>query len=285
MPDIQHTGTSGNRAQFKDLNNGAFAEVMAVAGQNVASAGFSASGASVLDTFFVQTPFVGSGVSFNQASGSINILTGTTINAEFLCRSVAAYRGSMRKRFTLTASQRIANANLAIMLADLLGESLAYTINSATSVTVALPGHTLDATNVGQFVNIAAITGAAAVPGRYAIALLNAYLDPATSLEIRIRTERSTLEYYDKTCAQTTVAVSDRKDSYARFVLPVLAPDLSYADLTIKEGGTASQSWDKLASSEIGQNEKNSIARDLKLYCERDTYAMYAIWKQLNDLI
>ena len=170
MPDIQHTGTSGNRAQFKDLNNGAFAEVMAVAGQNVASAGFSASGASVLDTFFVQTPFVGSGVSFNQASGSINILTGTTINAEFLCRSVAAYRGSMRKRFTLTASQRIANANLAIMLADLLGESLAYTINSATSVTVALPGHTLDATNVGQFVNIAAITGAAAVPGRYAIA-------------------------------------------------------------------------------------------------------------------
>ena len=68
-------------------------------------------------------------------------------------------------------------------------------------------------------------------------------------------------------------------------VLPVLTPDLSYADLTIKEGGTASQSWDKLASSEIRQNEKDSIARDLKLYCERDTYAMYAIWRHLNDLI
>jgi hypothetical protein len=68
-------------------------------------------------------------------------------------------------------------------------------------------------------------------------------------------------------------------------VLPVLAPDLSYADLTIKEGGAASQSWDKIASSEIGQNEKDSIARDLKLYCERDTYAMYAIWRHLNDLI
>jgi hypothetical protein len=68
-------------------------------------------------------------------------------------------------------------------------------------------------------------------------------------------------------------------------VLPVLAPELSYADLTIKEGGTASQSWDKIAVSEIGQDEKDSIARDLKLYCERDTYAMYVIWKNLNDLI
>jgi len=68
-------------------------------------------------------------------------------------------------------------------------------------------------------------------------------------------------------------------------VLPVLAPELSYADLAIKEGGTASQSWDKIASSEIGQDEKDSIARDLKLYCERDTYAMYAIWKYLHDLV
>ena len=68
-------------------------------------------------------------------------------------------------------------------------------------------------------------------------------------------------------------------------VLPVLAPELSYEDLAIKEGGTASQSWDKIASSEIGQDEKDSIARDLKLYCERDTYAMYAIWRHLQNLV
>jgi len=67
-------------------------------------------------------------------------------------------------------------------------------------------------------------------------------------------------------------------------VLPALAPELSYADLAIKEGGTASQSWDKITSSVIGQDEKDSIAHDLKLYCERDTYAMYAIWKHLHDL-
>jgi len=67
-------------------------------------------------------------------------------------------------------------------------------------------------------------------------------------------------------------------------VLPVLT-DVSYDDLAIKEGGTASQGWDKITSSEIGQAEKERIAADLKLYCERDTYAMYAIWRYLNGLI
>ena len=68
-------------------------------------------------------------------------------------------------------------------------------------------------------------------------------------------------------------------------VLPVVAPELSYADLTIKEGGTASQTWDKIATGQIPQDEKDTLARDLKLYCERDTYAMYVIWKHLHDLV
>jgi hypothetical protein len=67
-------------------------------------------------------------------------------------------------------------------------------------------------------------------------------------------------------------------------VLPVLVPELSYADLAIREGGTASQSWDKITSEEISQSEKNQIARDLKLYCERDTFAMFAIWRFLQRL-
>lgn len=67
-------------------------------------------------------------------------------------------------------------------------------------------------------------------------------------------------------------------------VLPVLVPELSYKDLAIQEGGTASQSWDKITSEEISQAEKNVAARDLKLYCERDTFAMYAIWRFLQQL-
>jgi hypothetical protein len=138
-------------------------------GQMVDGAGFSAVGASVLDSFF-NAPIVSGSVSYNQAAGSLNILTGTTANSEFLARSVKSYRGSMRMRFSISASQRIANNNLAVMLADLIGEGLSYTINSATSVTVSVPEHTFNATNVGQFVQFGGITGAAAVPGRYAIA-------------------------------------------------------------------------------------------------------------------
>jgi len=147
------------------------AQAMRLVGQNATGAGFSAVGASVLDSFFVQTPVVTGGVTYNQAAGSLNVVAGTTINAEFLARSVAPFRGSMRKRFSLIASQRIVNNNFAVMLADLIGENLTFTINSATSVTVNVPGNTFDSTMVGQFVNIGGIvSAAAAVPGRYAIA-------------------------------------------------------------------------------------------------------------------
>ena len=138
-------------------------------GQDTWSAGFSAVGASVLDPAFV-SPVVGTGVSYSQAAGSLAVVAGTTANAEFLARSTRTFRGSMRTRASLIASQRISNTNLWIGLADLIGEGLAYTISSATSVTVTAPSHGLTSQNVGQFVNIAGITGAAGIPGRYAIA-------------------------------------------------------------------------------------------------------------------
>jgi len=62
-------------------------------------------------------------------------------------------------------------------------------------------------------------------------------------------------------------------------------PELSYADLAIREGGTASQSWDKITSGQISQAEKDQIAHDLRQYCERDTFAMFAIWRFLRELV
>jgi hypothetical protein len=76
----------------------------------------------------------------------------------------------MRLKFSIVASQRIANTNLAVMLADLVGEGLTITINSATSITVAQSGHAFTSTSVGQFVQVGRIVGATGVPGRYAIA-------------------------------------------------------------------------------------------------------------------
>jgi len=67
-------------------------------------------------------------------------------------------------------------------------------------------------------------------------------------------------------------------------VLPVLAPDLTYENLVIKEGGTASLSWNKITSNEIAQAEKDLIAANLRAYCKLDTYAMYVVWRHLKDL-
>lgn len=151
-----------------DLVGGVAKRVIS-APQVMGTAGFSAVGASVLDPFFA-TPIVGSGVTYNQASGSLNVVSGVATNAEFLTRSRNTYNGSMRLRFTVTASQRIANNNMAVMLADLIGESLSYTIVNATTVNVNIPSHGFTSQMVGQFAHIGGITGAAGVPGRYAIA-------------------------------------------------------------------------------------------------------------------
>lgn len=113
---------------------------------------------------------LGTGVGVTQGSGNLLVTTGTTTNAEFLARSVRSFNGALIMRAQTTLSQRIANTNFLVLLADSVGEGLAYTINSATSVTVTLTAHGLSAQNVGQSMFLGAITGAAGVPGRYAIA-------------------------------------------------------------------------------------------------------------------
>lgn len=69
-----------------------------------------------------------------------------------------------------------------------------------------------------------------------------------------------------------------------KYVLPVLAPYLSYESLSIKEGATASDAWWKMVSETMPDREKKQIATDLKIYCGRDTEAMFEIWKYLFNL-
>lgn len=140
-----------------------------VVGQDIWNCSFSSTGASVLASQLA-TPIVGTGVGYSQASGNLSITTGTTTNAEFLTRSTVPWRSSMRQRAAIVASQRIANQNLAFILGDLVGETLACTINSATSITVTKTAHGYTSLNVGQFMFVGGIVGAAGVPGRYAIA-------------------------------------------------------------------------------------------------------------------
>lgn len=156
-------------AATRPLDNEASGTPVRPIGQEVWNVSFSEVGASVISPQFV-TPTTGTGVSFSQASGALAVVAGTTTNAEFFTRSTQTWRGALRLKFSTVLSQRIANNNFAVLLADLIGEGLTVTINSATSITVAQTGHPFTSTSVGQFVNIGRIVGAAGVPGRYAIA-------------------------------------------------------------------------------------------------------------------
>lgn len=68
-------------------------------------------------------------------------------------------------------------------------------------------------------------------------------------------------------------------------VLPALLPDLKYDALGIQEGGQASDAWWKMVSPATLADESKQIASDLREYCGFDTYAMYAVWKELHQLL
>ena len=65
----------------------------------------------------------------------------------------------------------------------------------------------------------------------------------------------------------------------------MLAPELSYKALDIQEGATASDTWNKIIRGEYSKEEALQQTEYLKTYCKLDTYAMYAIWKHLIEII
>ncbi|MEA3399121.1 MAG: DUF2779 domain-containing protein, partial [Patescibacteria group bacterium] len=69
-----------------------------------------------------------------------------------------------------------------------------------------------------------------------------------------------------------------RGSASIKAVLPVLVSELSYKELNIQEGGTASDSWNRMILGEY-DIEKTSV--DLREYCKLDTLAMVKIWEVL----
>ena len=67
-------------------------------------------------------------------------------------------------------------------------------------------------------------------------------------------------------------------------VLPVLVPDLSYTDLDVQEGETASRLWKETALDGKHADNSEKIYRDLLKYCELDTWAMVRIFQVLQDM-
>lgn len=65
-------------------------------------------------------------------------------------------------------------------------------------------------------------------------------------------------------------------------VLPVVCPELSYADLAIHEGGTASASWATLTNPNVPEAERDQLRKDMLAYCGLDTYAMIALFRAFS---
>ena len=138
--------------------------------QDTWSVSFTRASAAGLNAPGMTQRRLGTGVTVTQSNGNLVVGGGTTANSEFLARSDRSFNGAFIHRHQLIASQRIANTNFSVMLADMFAEGASCTINSATSISVTVTAHGLTADNVGQSMLVGAITGANGVPGRYAIA-------------------------------------------------------------------------------------------------------------------
>ncbi len=73
-----------------------------------------------------------------------------------------------------------------------------------------------------------------------------------------------------------------RESSSIKNVLPVMVPELSYQELTIQEGGTASVSWPILTDPKTPAAEKDKLKSDMLRYCGLDTMAMVRILENLE---
>ena len=67
-------------------------------------------------------------------------------------------------------------------------------------------------------------------------------------------------------------------------VLPALLPELSYDDLDIQEGLSASRLWKDVTLTNPQAPEQKKVYADLVDYCERDTWAMVAILRKLQAI-
>ncbi len=65
-----------------------------------------------------------------------------------------------------------------------------------------------------------------------------------------------------------------------KYVLPAIAPEFSYADLEIGNGGVASNTFLSMIEGKF-EGDTAETRNNLLRYCERDTEGMVVIWKEL----
>ena len=78
----------------------------------------------------------------------------------------------------------------------------------------------------------------------------------------------------------------DMKGSWSiKAVLPTIAPELDYANLTVSHGGMAQDAYLELIGTEFTDVEKAELRKALLAYCEQDTLAMVKIQQRFGEWI
>jgi len=68
-------------------------------------------------------------------------------------------------------------------------------------------------------------------------------------------------------------------------VLPVLVPELSYGEIAVQEGETASRLWKEIVIDGKHAETAAKIFNDLDQYCTLDTWAMVRIFQVLQEMV
>lgn len=118
---------------------------------------FANVGSGLLTTDF-ELKSTGAGMTISQSAGNLVIATGITINSESVIRGITSVNGALTLKSIITLSQRIANNNFFVELVDIIGDLLAYNIVNATTVDVTKVSHGFTAQNVGQRIDLCALS-------------------------------------------------------------------------------------------------------------------------------
>ena len=111
--------------------------------------------------------------------------------------------------------------------------------------------------------------------------LIQAFPDYLIPLEGIIRRLKDLMEPFQK----GWYYAPEMRGSYSiKQVLPALVPELSYKQLNINEGGSASSTFTSMANGTF-EGDYDQTKKDLLEYCKMDTYAMVEILRVLRDRI
>ncbi len=77
---------------------------------------------------------------------------------------------------------------------------------------------------------------------------------------------------------------SQKGSASIKKVLPALVPNLSYTDMEISDGGTASSEYARITVGDVPEEEQRRVRAALLKYCRLDTLAMIKIIQALREL-